>query len=319
MLVQAHVPVLLHGGDAPFLDLEPDGIQRPHASALDLLVLFPAAVVPPREVRVVVNLQCHADGCIQPFQVVVFLVFHQRVDSPVDKLDGALYEGLVARAADTGRQRCAAVMLRERREVLVQLGLVLVRMRHRRLQVVWHDGLRRPAIEVEGVLAGVDEILLLLAHHRFDIGELGAGEDGDEHFHGDLLAGLPVDEVQPVSGEVHVHPVPGLVFQVGDGRGLDEIKLEDPEELALHVSVGMLLQIPLEDHGLRDALLPQHPGILRHPVHEFRVPVRLGLGRIGVRLLVEEAEQVGLVHRQDLLDGLAALIEGGDVLLHGVP
>ena len=43
----------------------------------------------------------------------------------------------------------------------------------------------------------------------------------------------------------------------------------------------------------------------------------LGKGR--VRLLVEEAEQIGLVHRQDLLEGLAALVEGGDVLLHGVP
>ena len=319
MLVQPHVPVRLDSRYAPFLDLEPDGIQRAHASALDLLVLFPATVVPPREVRVVVNLQSHADGGIQPFQVVVFLVFHQRVDRSVDKLDGSFHEGLVAGAADTGRQRCTAVMLRERREVLVQLGLVLVRMRHRRLQVVRHDGLRRPAVEVEGVLAGVDEILLLLAHYGFDIGELGAGEDGDEHFHGNFLPGLPVDDVQPVSGEVHVHPVSGLVFQVGDRGGLDEIHLQITEELALHVSVGMLLPIPLEDHGFRDALLPQHPGILRHLVHEFRVPVRLGLWRIGIRLLIEEAEQVWLVHRQDLLDGLAALVESGDVLLHGVP
>lgn len=42
------------------------------------------------------------------------------------------------------------------------------------------------------------------------------------------------------------------------------------------------------------------------------------LGKGKVRLLVEEAEQIGFVHRQDLLDGLAALVEGGDVLLHGV-
>lgn len=61
-------------------------------------------------------------------------------------------------------------------------------------------------------------------------------------------------------------------------------------------------------------LFPQHRYTL-----EIGSPLRLGQGRIRVRLLVEVAERVGLVHRQDLLDGLAAMVEGGDVLLHGVP
>ena len=60
-------------------------------------------------------------------------------------------------------------------------------------------------------------------------------------------------------------------------------------------------------------------GLLRHPDYQFRILIRLGLGRIRGRLLVEEADQIVIVHRQDLLDGLAALVEGGDVLLHGVP
>ena len=319
MFVQAHVPVRLYRRDAPFLDLEADRIQRPHAGALDLFVLLPPAVVPSGEVRVVVDLQCNPDGCVQPFQVVELLVFHQRVDRPVDEFDGSLHEGLVAGAPDAGGERRTVVVLRESREVLVQLRLVLVRMRHGGLEVVRHDGLRRSAIEVEGILAGVDEVLLLLAHHRLDISELGAGKDGDEHLYGDLIAALPVHEVQPVSGEVHIHPVPGLVLQVGDGCGLDEVHLEDPEELAFHIAVRILLPVPLVDHSLRHALLPQHPGVFRHQVHKLHIPGRLRLGRVGGRLLVEQAEEFRLVHSHDLLDGLSAQVECADVLFHGVP
>ena len=96
MLVQTHVSVLLHRGDAPLLDFETDGIQRSHAGTLDLLVLLAATVVPPREVRIVENLQSNADGSIQPCQVVVFLVFHQRVNCPVDKFDRPFDQRLVA-------------------------------------------------------------------------------------------------------------------------------------------------------------------------------------------------------------------------------
>ena len=223
MLVQAHIPVLLHGNNAALLDLEPDGVQRAHAGALDFLVLLPATVVPPREVRVVMKLQRDPDGGIEPGQIVILHIFHHRVNRAVNQLDRPFNERLVLGSADAGGERRAVVVLRKRREVLVELGLVLVRMRNGCLQVVRNDGLRSSAIEVESVFTGVDEVFLLLAHHSFHIGELGAGENGDEHFNRDLLAGFPVDEVQPVSCEVHIHPVAGLVLQVGDRSGLDEI------------------------------------------------------------------------------------------------
>ena len=288
MFVQAHVPVRLYRRDAPFLDLEADRIQRPHAGALDLFVLLPPTVVPSGEVRVVVDLQCNPDGCVQPFQVVELLVFHQRVDRPVDEFDGSLHEGLVAGAPDAGGERRTVVVLRESREVLVQFGLVLVGMCHGCLEVVRHDSLRRPAIEIESILAGVDKVILFLAHYSLDISELGAREDGDEYLDGDLLSGLPVHDMQPVSGKVHIHPVSSLVLQMGDGGGLDEIHLKNPEELASQITVGMLLLISPEDHSFRYALLSQHPGIFRHQVHKFHIPVRLGLKRGGSWLLVEE-------------------------------
>ena len=172
MLFEADVSVLLDRGDAPFLDLEADRVQWPHAGALDLLVLFPPAVVPAREFRVVVNLQRHPDRRVQPLQIVELLVFHQRVNRPVDQLDGALDQRLVLRASDPGRKGRASVVIREGGEVFVQLGLILVRMGDGRLEVIRHDDLGRSSVEVEGILTRVDEILLLLARHRFDIGEL---------------------------------------------------------------------------------------------------------------------------------------------------
>ena len=169
---QAHVSVLLDRCDSPLLDFEPDRVQRPHAGPFDLFILLAPAVVPAGQVRIVVNFQGDPDSGVKAFQVVVFLLFNQGVDGPVDEFDGSFYEGLISRPADAGRQRRTAVMLSEGGEVLVELGFVFVRMRHGRLQVIRHDYLRRPAVEIEGVLAGVDEILLLLAHHRFHISEL---------------------------------------------------------------------------------------------------------------------------------------------------
>ena len=195
MLFQADVPVLLDGRDGPLLQLEAYRVQRPHAGPLDLFVLLSAAVVPAGQVRIVVDLQGDPDCGIEPLQVIVLLLFHGRVDGPINQLNCSFDQSLVAGTSDAGRQRRATVVLRKGGEVLVQLGFVLVRVRHRRLQVVRHDHLRRPAVEVEGVLAGVDEILLLLAHHSFNVGELGAGEDGDEHFNGCLLSGLPINEM----------------------------------------------------------------------------------------------------------------------------
>ena len=192
VLVQADVSVLQHRGDASLLDLEPDGVQRSHARALDLLVLFTAAVVPAFEVRVVVDLQGDTDGSVQTVQVVELPIFHHRVDCPVDQLDSSFDQGLVAGPADAGGHGRAAIVFGKGGEVLVQLGLILVRVGDRRLQVVRHDDLGRSAVEIESVLARVNEVLLLLAHHGFHVGKLRTGEDGHEDFDRGFHSGLPV-------------------------------------------------------------------------------------------------------------------------------
>ena len=183
MLVQTDISVLVDGGDTPLLDLESDGIQRAHAGALDLLVLFPTAIVPTGHVRVVMNFQSDTNGGVKSFQVIVFLFLHQRIDGPVDQFHGTLHQGLVAGMADAGRKCSTAVVFGECREVLVQLGLILVWVRHRRFQIVRHDNLRCTAVKVEGVLAGVDKIILFLAQDGFHVCQLGTRQDSYENFH----------------------------------------------------------------------------------------------------------------------------------------
>ena len=186
-------------------------------------------------------------------------------------------------------------MVSECSEVFVQFGLVLIRVRYSRFEIVRNDCLGSSAVEMKGVLAGVDEILLLLTQDSLDIRELRAREDGDEHFDGDLLSGLLVDEVKPVSGKVHVHPVSGLVLQVSNWGGLDEIVLKDSVELGTHVSIRIFLAVQLEDHLFGYSFLPKHPGIFRHPFHEFFISVGSGNRRMLVRILVEEVEKRGFV------------------------
>ena len=190
-------------------------------------------------------------------------------------------------------------------------------MRHRRLQVIRHDHLRRPSVEVEGVLAGVDEVFLLLARHGFDIRELGARKDGDEHFHRNLLSGIPVSQVQPVPGEVHVHPVPCLVFQVSHGRRLNQVRPQDAAEAAARIPLREILEVLLVHFEFRHSPFAEHPGILRHLGHRFVIAGRMGL--VAGRVLLEESHELGFVHSEDILDGLTTHVEDGDVLFHGVP
>ena len=65
MLVQTHIAIHLHSGDRPLHNLETDGIQGAHTGTLDLLILLPAAVVPTREIRVVMDFQRHSYGSVK--------------------------------------------------------------------------------------------------------------------------------------------------------------------------------------------------------------------------------------------------------------
>ena len=79
--------------------------------------------------------------------------------------------------------------------------------------------------------------------------------------------------MEPVTCEVYIHPVSGLVFQMGDWRGLDEVVLKNTVKLTAHVPVRVFLTVALEDHLLGYAFLPQHPSILRHPFHDLIITV----------------------------------------------
>ena len=263
------------------------------------------------------DFQGDADGGVQTVQVIELFVFQEGVDSSVDQFYRSFHEGLVAGAADACREGRTAVVLRESGEVLVEFSLILVRVGNRRLQVVRDDDLRRSAVEVEGILARMDEIFLLLAHHGFHEGKLGAGQDSDKHFHGDLLSRFPVHEVQAIPGEVHIHSVAGLVLEVCHGGGLDEVGLEDAVESAPGIAVREFLLVLLEDLELRHPLFPEQAGVLRHS--RLGLVIALGLGFVPGRVFFEKGKEGRFVHRQDLFDGFPALIEGVDVLLHGVP
>ena len=107
------------------------------------------------------------------------------------------------------------------------------------------------------------------------------------------------------------------MFKVRNGSRLDEIGLKDSVEPAPGISVREFLLVLFKDRELRHSLLPEHPCVLRHAGH--CVVISPGLGLVLDGILLEEVQQFEVVHREDFLDGLPALVEGGDVLLHGVP
>ena len=123
--------------------------------------------------------------------------------------------------------------------------------------------------------------------------------------------------MQPVSGEIHIHPVPRLVLQVSDRCGLDEVGLDDPVELAALVPVREFLDVHFIETLLRHSFPPQKPDVFRHPLDELVVTVRLDL--VVGSVFLKEAQEIVFIHREDLLNGLPALVERVDVLLHGVP
>ena len=123
--------------------------------------------------------------------------------------------------------------------------------------------------------------------------------------------------MQPVSREVHVHPIAGLVLQVRHRCGLDDVGSEDATEATPRIAVREVFQVLLIDFELSHALLPEHARVLRHPGHHVVVTARLGLVVDGI--LLEEGKECCFVHGEDLFDGLPALVEDVDVLFHGVP
>ena len=84
------------------------------------------------------------------------------IDRAVHQLYRILHKCLVLRMACSGREYCHVVELGHCRKVLIDDRLVTVASRDCRLQVVRHDGHRRTAEEVKGILAGHDEVLFLL-------------------------------------------------------------------------------------------------------------------------------------------------------------
>ena len=93
--------------------------------------------------------------------------------------------------------------------------------------------------------------------------------------------------------------------------------MDDPVELAAFVPIREFLDVHFIETLLRHSLPPQKPDVFRHPFNELVVTVRLDL--VMGSVFLKEAQEIVFIHREDLLNGLPALVERVDVLLHGVP
>ena len=93
----------------------------------------------------------------------------------------------------------------------VQLGLVLVRLRHATLQVVRHRDLAHTFEEFESVHVAGDPDRQFLGEDRLDEGQVAGAQHRDEELRDLHLSGHRVDDLKAIAAEVYEALLPGDV------------------------------------------------------------------------------------------------------------
>ncbi len=93
-----------------------DRIQRPHAVALDLFVLFTAAIVPACQKGVVMQFQSHTYGCVERSQVVKLTSVQFGINATINQLDGSFDQCFISWFYVLGRALLRNRNVRQRRQ-----------------------------------------------------------------------------------------------------------------------------------------------------------------------------------------------------------
>ena len=116
----------------------------------------------PAHLALVKRLQRRSDCLIQGCQVMECHVLDVGIYRTVHQLHGILHQCLVLRVTCPGREHCHVIELGHAGKIIVDDGLVAVTLCDCGFQIVRDDCHGRASEEVEGVLAGGNQVLLLL-------------------------------------------------------------------------------------------------------------------------------------------------------------
>ena len=196
----------------------------------------------------------------------------------VQQLDGVFDKGLVLGMTYPGRIYGASVIFGEGRELLVDHRLVAVACLYSRLKIVGHNGSRHTPEVFERVLTGLDQVFLALRPYGLAVGVMTEGKDGDEHLRFLDLSCHFVHHLQPVSGEVDVHLIGGVMLDVSHHSGVEPVLPDSAFEHGLLKTVGMFAFILVEELADRHALAGEPGHIARYQ----SVQLQLALRRLAV-------------------------------------
>ena len=201
-------------------------------------------------------------GLVQRFERLEYQIAQRSENPRVHDIDGPFHEGFVAGRVRPCREYDRPMVPRELGILLVDLALILVRLGHRALEAVAHDGSWDAAEEEERVPVRDDEVLLFLRAEGFHVGVLACPKDGYEDFRFVFHAVFAVATFR--AGEVDVHPLAGLVLHDERDFGFRATpRTEMMTELRVLVAVGMLCFVftPEDIPGDADPKkLREHPG-----------------------------------------------------------
>ena len=217
VLVQRDIAVALYCGYGSLSDLIAVCRQRPQTVPLDRVEELAAGFPASGQIAVIEFLQRSADSPVERFQIMEHHSLKIDIHRPVHQFDCVFHECLVPGVPHPGRNHGAPVMFGKGFEVGIDHRFVAVAARDSRPEVVRHDRARGTAVEADGVLASLYQVLLFLRPHSLAICVVAARQYCDEHFHLSLIGSCLVDYLQSVSGEIDIHLVSSTVLHMANG------------------------------------------------------------------------------------------------------
>ena len=158
--------------------------------------------------------QCSLYSTVQAIKTSINLLFHFRVNGPVDDFHSSFHQRLMGWFVRPRRQGCHRIMADKISEGLVQCGFILTAFDHRRLQVISDNRLWNSTEEVQCVFTGTNKVLLLLAATGFDIGQLAGTKDRHKNLSFYEFSCKNIQIMQLFTGIIHVHLLSCFVINV---------------------------------------------------------------------------------------------------------